>query len=300
MEAYAKRLLNPFGGLLQVVASEQVRALSFDGRQWELQFLCDMHKMKPNQPGYVPRFQYARIGRWDKDNGFRPYPLDPAIDRDAVESATGEVLMVLAGAQVPLPQDDVFELWLLDEQKHLPLALLASCRQPAEMEGLQVRYPAWKSISAAQLEVVNTEEEIRRGVPPLNYRLETLVKKRAGQNPVAKWFRRLENGEGQEVTVDGQVVGLLSARAFPEYLLREDWDNALAEDLCSRYLHRLAPQLLVLQGLSHVGRDRLEQMASEHVIEMDRLFHLYPAIADKERMTAWRVEARLRVACGRD
>lgn len=297
MEIYAKRLLNPYRGLLQVVASEQLRALSFDGRQWELQFLCDMRKMKPNQPGYVPRFQYARIGRWDADGGFKPYPLDPAIDRDAVTSATGEVLEVLAHVQVPLPQDDVYELWLLDEQKHLPLALLASCRHPDEMEAMQMRCPAWKSISAAQLEVANTTEEIRRGMPPLNYRIETQVKKRAGQNPVAKWFRRLDNGDGQEITADGKVAGLLPARVFPEYLLREDWDNAVAQDMCSRYLLRLAPQLLVLQGLSHAGRDRLEQMASQHVIEMDRFFHLYPAVADKERMTAWRVEARLRVAC---
>lgn len=299
MEVYAKRLNNPFHGLLQVVASEQLRALSFDGREWELQFQCDMRKMKPNLPDFAPRFQYARIGRWDAHNGFKPFPLDPAIDRDAVEAACGEVLATLATVRVPLLQDDVYELWLLDEQHHLPLALLASCRRMAEMEGMQMHHPAWKSVSAAQLEVASTEEEIRRGMPPLNYRIEAQVKKRAGQNPAAKWFRRLSDGDGEEVTLDGRVCSKLPAAAFPEYLLREDWDNRTAQDLCARYLQRLAPQLLVLQGLSHTGRDRLEQMASQHVIEMDRFYHLYPAVADPPRMTAWRVEARLRVACER-
>lgn len=297
MEIYAKRLNNPFRGLLQVVASEQLRALSFDGRQWELQFQCDMRKLKPNYPGFTPRYQYARIGRWDADNGFKPYPLDPAMDRAAVVSAIGEVLEVLASVQVPLPQDDAYELWLLDEQKHLPLALLASCRQPIEMEGMQMRHPAWKSISAAQLEVENTPEEIRRGMPPLNYRIEALVKKRAGQNPVAKWFRRSGHADGLEVTANNQAVSALPAVAFPECLLREDWNDAAAQDVCARYLQRLAPQLLVLQGLSHAGRDRLEQMAYRHVTELDQYFHLYPAVADPQRMTAFRVEARLRAAC---
>lgn len=300
MEIYAKRLLNPYRGLLLVVASEQLRALSFDGRQWELQFLCDMLKIKPGQFVSAERFQYARIGCWDTVDGLKPYPLDPAIDRDAVESAIVPVLAALASVRVPLPQDDCYELWLLDESQRLPLGLLASCRKPAEMEGMQMRYPAWKSISAAQLEVANTEEEIRRGMPPLNYRVETLVKARAGQNPLAKWFRRQTNGDGEALMEDGGVSGKLPAAAFPEYLLREDWDNPLEQELCGRYLQRLAPQLLVLQGLSHAGRDRLEQMASQHVIEMDRFHHLYPAVADQPRMTAWRVEARLRVACERD
>lgn len=297
MESYAKRLHNPFRGLLQVIASQQLRALSFDGRQWELQFLCDMLRVKPSQPAFAPRFQYARIGRWEARSGFKPYPLDPAINCNIVESAVTEMLEALAQAQAPLPQDDAYELWLLDGQQHLPLALLASCRQPGEMEGVQLRRPAWKAISAAQLGLDNTEEESQRGMPPLNYRLEMLVKKRAGQNPAAKWFRRLGNGDGEEVSADGKVVGVLPTAAFPECLLREDWDNPVAQDLCDRYLQRLAPQLLVLQGLSHAGRDRLEQMASHHVIEVDRYFHLYPAVADPQRMTALRVEARLRMAC---
>lgn len=300
MEIYAKRLNNPFRGLLQVVASERLRALSFDGREWELQFQCDMRKMKPNLPDFAPRFQYARIGRWDARNGFKPFPLDPAIDCSAAEGASGEVLETLAKVRVPLPQDDVYELWLLDEQYHLPLALLASCRRLTEMDGMQMRHPAWKSVRAAQLEVASTEEEIRRGMPPLNYRVEAQVKKRAGQNPAAKWFRRLSNGDGEEVTLDGTICSKLPEAAFPEYLLREDWDSQMAQDLCARYLQRLAPQLLVLQGLSHAGRDRLEQMASQYVIEMDRFYHLYPAVADQPRMTAWRVEARLRVACERE
>lgn len=300
METYAKRLNNPFRGLLQVVATTQVRALSFDGRYWELQFLCDMHQLKPALRNSVPRFQYARIGQWDTQRGFQPYPLDPVLDRAEVEQHYGAVVAALGNVHAPLPQDDVYEYWLLDEQNAQPLALLASCRTAAEMAELTPRQPCWKAVSAAQLAISYTGEETRRGMPPVAYRLEVQVKARAGQNPLARWYRRNPDGSGQESSQTGGDCALLPASAFPELLLREDWPNNTAQDLCDRYLQRLAPQLLVLQGLSHSARDRLEQMASQHVVEMDRCFHLYPAVADPQRMTAWRVEARLRVACGRE
>lgn len=297
MECYAKRLHNPFQGVVQIVANEQLRALSFDGVQWELQFRCDLRQMKPTLSTLMPRFQYARIGRWDARNGFKPYPLDPAIDSEAVERASLPLLAALAQTRPPLPQDDAYEWWLLDEKEGRPLALLASCRHAGDMKDASIR-PVWKSINASQLPLDNTGDEIRKGLPPVNYRLESLVKQRAGQNPVARWFRRQDDQTGQEMTAEGNVRNTLSARLFPELMLREDWEKPAEQDLCARYLTRLAPQLLVLQNLSHSGRDRLEQMASRHVIELDQYFHLYPTVADPQRMTAFRVEARLRMACG--
>jgi hypothetical protein len=57
---------------------------------------------------------------------------------------------------------------------------------------------------------------------------------------------------------------------------------------------RKAPRLLVLQGLSHGDRERLEIAAKKHAIEVDELFPLYPEVNDESRMAALRVEARLR------
>lgn len=300
MEMYAKRLNNPFQGVLQVVASERVRALSFDGIQWELQFQCDVHRMKPAFADTLPRFQYARIGRWEARHGFKPYPLDPAMDRAEVESHYPAVVDALGKVRIPLPQDDHYECWLLDDRDKQPLALLASCRQVTEMAAMTVARPCWHPPNAGQLPIDCTEEENRRGLPPVNYRLENLVKQRAGQNPVAQWFLRQPDGQGSAVSADGQLSTALPARQFPELLLREDWESPAEQALCERYLQRLAPQLLVLQGLSLSGRERVERMASQQVIEMDSHFHLYPAVADPQRMTAWRVEARLRKALVKD
>lgn len=287
MDTYAKRLHNPFDGVLQVVANEQIRALSFNGMDWELQFKCT-----------TPRgIGYARIGRWERSVGFKPFPLDPRIDRSAVEAAYGTVVSTLEAVQVPLPQDDYYEFWLLEDRTRQPLALLASCRQPQEMCQATVR-PAWKSVSASQLELENTPEETRRGLPPLSYRLEQQVKHCAGQNPQAQWFLRAVDGTGQAVNAEGEVMGdVLDACHFPPLLLRETWAKAAEQDLCARYLQRLAPRLLTLQALSLESRERVEQLASRYAQEVAAHFHLYPAIANPQRMTALRVEARLRSAC---
>ena len=290
MKAYAKRLHNPFSGAVQVVASEQIRALSYNGLEWELQFQC-----------HTPRgIQYARIGRWTKRNGFRPYPLDPSIERDAVESAYRPLVTALETTAVPLPQDDYYEFWLLDEKYRRPLALLASCRLASEMPQTSI-HPIWKALNASQLDLYNTPEEERRGAPPPSYRLEQNVKQRAGQNPQTRWFLRAADGSGQALNTAAEVLDAhLPADYFPPLLLRETWDNPAEQALCERYLQRLSPHLLMLQGLSLESRDRVEQMASQYAQEVAASFHLYPAVADPQRMTALRVEARLRDACLKD
>jgi hypothetical protein len=78
--------------------------------------------------------------------------------------------------------------------------------------------------------------------------------------------------------------------------LRETWRKPAEQALCERYLQRLAPRLLGLAQLSLADRERLEQMASAYAQEVAQYFHLYPAVANQQRMTALRVEARLRDA----
>ena len=286
MEHYTKRLLNPFNGTVQVIADTEIRALSFNARDWELQFRCDSPK----------GVRYARIGTWCQQTGFKPYPLPPEINVGAVEAAHERMLSALQAAPTLLLQDDAYELWLLDEIQQLPLALLASCRHAAEMPAATVR-ASWKAVTAAQLELTNTAEEQRRDAPPVSYRVEECVKSRAGQNPRAQWFRRLSDRSACRIQGECVLPEHLPATHFPEMLLREDWRSAADQALCARYLQRLSPRLLVLQHLSHAARDRLEQMACHYALEVADYFHLYPAIADQQRITALRVEARLREAC---
>jgi len=112
----------------------------------------------------------------------------------------------------------------------------------------------------------------------VNYRLEVLVNQRAGQKPKAKWFHR-HAGDSAE---------------FPGCLMTENWADDKEQGLCQRYLARQAPRLLMLHGLAHEVRQRLEQDARKHALEVERYYPLYPEVVDQKLMSAIRVEARLR------
>jgi hypothetical protein len=75
-----------------------------------------------------------------------------------------------------------------------------------------------------------------------------------------------------------------------------DWESEEDRRLCQRYIERQAPRLLMLHGLKHDDRLRLEGYARQNALEVERFFPLYPAVADDELMSAICVEARLRLA----
>ena len=58
------------------------------------------------------------------------------------------------------------------------------------------------------------------------------------------------------------------------------------------------PHILILHGLEHAERKRMELAAKSYPLEVERFYTLYPAIADRKVMDAIRVEAKLRTAEG--
>jgi hypothetical protein len=50
----------------------------------------------------------------------------------------------------------------------------------------------------------------------------------------------------------------------------------------------------MLQGLSAADRERMGIAAKSHASEVDQFFPLYPEVNDTSRMSAIRIEARLR------
>ena len=119
-------------------------------------------------------------------------------------------------------------------------------------------------------------------MPPVNYRLQRLVEERAGLKPQAAWFERVAGPTDE----------------FPPCLIREDWGTEDRQRLCDLYIRRLAPRLLMLQGLPRPVRRRLERAARDHVFDLERFYPLYPEIVDEGLVTAARVEARLPRATG--
>jgi hypothetical protein len=274
---YARRLLSPYIGLVQVIEFGDARALSLDGRHWAIQYTpVGSTSLRARSPASAPRLQIYPVATIDGAR-LQTHALHPFLDRDLVGAAVAVLAEAVAGARLPFAAVDSFEYWLLDGRDERPLALIHSCIRKSETRGRPPR-PAWVAMPAAQLDVSSPGTGHAGYVPPVNYRLQKLIGQGAGPRPRAAWFHR------ESVTDDG----------FPPCLIREDWDDAEAADLCERYQRRLAPRLLMLQGLPPDIRERLEREARAHAFDVERFHPLYPDIVDRGLINAARVEARLR------
>jgi hypothetical protein len=279
IRTYARRLLTPFAGLVQIAEASRARAVSLDGRNWAIHYSLVAE----------PRFQKARpdaglegqisLVATIEGGELKTRGLHPFLDPQAVKAAIDGLFEAVTHAPLPFPAADRYEYWLLDGTDGTPLALLHSCVQEEEMAVHPPR-PVWIAMPAAQLDVSAPEEDQGHYVPPVNYRLQKLIEERAGAKPRAAWYER-----SSPATDD-----------FPPCLIKEDWRDEAQQDLCDRYLKRLAPRLLMLQGLPHPVRQRLERAARAHAFEVERFHALYPQVIDAQLMTAARVEAKLRRA----
>lgn len=284
---YSRRVLLPFMGMVQIAETEQARALSMDGQYWSIQFRLPQDpqaatRPKPVDPGStytrIIGYHHASVGTIQQ-NRLEIRNVHPALDADAVHSVCEQLFAAITGATLPFPAADRYEYWLLDSRDERPLALIYSTVEEKDLERNPPR-PEWHPMPASELKVVPPEPPQKVYVPPVNYRLGRLVEERGGYRPRGQWFERNHPGEGD----------------FPPCLLREDWPNEKEQMLCERYLQRLAPRLLMLQGLPEAVRERLEQAAREHVFDIERFHSLYPQVINASLMTAARVEASLRRA----
>ena len=278
---YSKRLLSPFVGLVQVAEIARARALSLDGRNWAIQYSpAEDGRFRNRPPVANPNVNYSLVATIEHGE-LKTHAVHPFLDPEDVRSAINRLFEAVTTARLPYAAADRYEYWLLDSTDENPIALLHSCVDEEDM-ALQSPRPVWIAMPAAQLDVPAPEAVQDAYVPPVNYRLQKLVEARAGGKPRAAWFER--RGPATD--------------DFPPCLIREDWENEERQRLCDLYIRRLAPRLLMMQGLSQSVRQRLERAARDHVFDVERFYRLYPEVVDRGLLAAARVEARLRRAAG--
>jgi len=275
IKAFSQRLMPPYSGQAQIVESERARAITMDGHNWEFHFL---HALKDDayKAGYSDRKSFRRVCYIDHQQVIN-IATRPSEQNQQTDERILELAAFITTASLPFPSADRHECWLLDPTDGSPLALIFSCAE-AEQKSTFPNKTEWTALPAAQMPIERTEDELQRGEPPVNYRVERMVAERAGRTPRTRWFKR------HEAEPDN----------FPPFLLNEDWPDEIESDLCQRYIQRQSPRLLMLQGLSLEDRSRLEIAAKLHAMEVERFFPLYPETADEKLMNTILVEARLR------
>ena len=277
---YSKRVLLPFVGVVQVADLGRVRALSLDGINWTVRYQhLENDQTRRGLFNYDPRVNIALMLNIEQGQlKYRVIRTDLDPDQSAIDSQ--RLFEIIQSARIPFEATDRYEYWLLDGKDETPLALLHSCVDEAEMESY-TPHPVWRAIPAAELPVpdsVAQDEAFYQ--PPVNYRLQQFIETQAGSKARGAWFNRSNT----------------KSEHFPPCLIKTNWDDAESQRLCDLYLQRLAPRLLMLAGLPGKVRQRLEIAASQHAIEVDSFYRLYPEVIDDDVLEAARVEARLRQA----
>lgn len=275
---YSKRVLLPFVGVLQVVDLGWARALSMNGINWTVRY--QQHENDETRRGhlnYDPRINISiMLHIQNEQMAYRVVRKD--LDPIQSEIDSQRFFETIRSADIPFAVADHYEYWLLDAEDGSPLALLHTCVDESETTS-HTPPPVWRPISAAELSITdpNAQDETFYQTP-VNYRLQLAVEAQAGKKPQGAWFIR-SNTETNN---------------FPPCLIKDQWADAENQRLCDLYIERLAPRLLMLSSLPSELRQRLENAASQHAIEVANFFHLYPEVVNDEVLNAARVEARLR------
>jgi hypothetical protein len=288
VRCYAVRRVNPFRGVMQIIESEEGRALSCNGIVWEILVRASKTDEQSENDGDEGKKTYYRFGLWSLDYGLMKRSDSPVDDQDYFDlSSKCDVLIGYLRdhhEQVPFALEDDHELWLFDKDDQQPLALLSSVLPGASLSSPEP--DIWSACkgpdgTASQRRFPHADE------------LEVQVKQRAGGGINKHWIRRLPGGDGV-VDVTGETV---HAEQFPVLLLDESWKSKQEQQCAGDYIRWISPSLLTLQHLDRATRERIENNLNVQAISIEHHWHLYPEVIDHKLLKAARVQSRIE-GCG--
>ena len=297
IDCYAQRLLNPFRGAMHTVKYDAAEAVTVDGLHWDIYvtndaLLADLDRSVHAQAGDI------HYGRWSPLHGIRRGDRRSGNEIPHMEALGAIVVHQLTDLHrhLPFAFKDEFELWLLDGDDR-PLALLDSA---LDEDGVAPEAaPVWRAGYAARERFTSPAMQVLHGDCAGDY-LTRYINERAGPRPAAQWFQRLADGSGMALATGGRVPAgsdrVRQPADFPPLLLADIGHDDTHRRLIDDYHAWQAVWLLTLPGLEPDVRRSLEQQARRQAAVVESQFRLYPQIIDGDRITAARVEARLRTA----
>jgi hypothetical protein len=279
---FAVRRLNPYRGVTQTIDIGEASAQSMDGVTWHLRADDGFGWVRP-------------VGIWVEGEGLRA---------GVAERYPGLIEALCQRPKLPFRLADSMELWLLDRETGLPLALLDSTRPSLYVPG-RIE-PEWlpfvKSYTGFHSAALAARANHGWGVSAHRDTLARIVNDAARPHASAQWFKRQPDGSGigmEGLRLEARWLGRsLAATDFPELMVRLDWNNRLEQSVITDYHAWVSPLLLLLPGLTDPTRDSLEQAARQRVRWLLQVHRLIPKVLDLARFNANLVAARLEAASG--
>ena len=269
---YSRRRVSPFLGVMQVIEVGDGRAISVDGRHWELQLLSQEpipERVWGNIGPRPTRRRWFIYGRYSGPDAIRRLPVSREVRDPSRHPALAQLLEALADKpNLPFPPADSHEAWLCDADG-VPLALLTTAVDVAERDS---RKPgAWVGLPATDTGFVSRSPLAEGQGNTASRALDDLVKGAARGGEI-RWLQ----GDGLP--------------ALPWF---RDWTVPEQQQLVDDYTAYVSPYLLTLQHLDNALREQLEQLAVQQLDLIEFVFPLLPAVLDPGRMEVARVKARL-------
>ena len=295
---YSERILNPFRGVMNIIALPDADAVTIDGVNWEL-YIHDCFHSRRAEPDEFTQVDLPdiRFGDWSRKTGLRRAPLIASYHYDEIQIIGALLLEAVRefADRVPFEFRDDYELWLLDHEKREPLALLDSvCFKRDLYTPVSLKWKAGIRCRQQFSSRIAPDDADRTSADLL----DQLVNNRAGDRPSAQWFKRRDDGYGyglKGVNIDARLIGReLSPRLFPRLFVEQSWDNEPATTLVDDFIDWLSPWILLLDFLKDPQREAFEAAARSRALIVDRMHPLYPKVVCDKHINAARVEAMLR------
>ncbi len=302
---FCLRRVNPFQGVVAVVRTPAGRALSLNGRDWQIQVLAHPPRGLWSRGGHQELLRYFRFGVWSEEQGVSQVPLSPILDSGLMLDESERLIdqVRAASADLPFPLAPELEHWLLDGAG-APLALIGTALTETELDasagtdwsaGARAAEHPFVSAHLADQGIAASDTG---GRLPHVETVERLVAGAATSRRQSQWFRIADDKAlGLEHRAPPEWVGRsLPLADLPPLTLRTEWPEAAERALIGDYVAWMAPYLLTLPGLPDQWRRTLEPQAARSALVVDALWRLYPRVLDEGMIQRARIEARLRHA----
>jgi hypothetical protein len=304
---YSKRLLNPFSGVVQILETDNARAISNDGINWQIQIQRQVFKSPWHELEFPAKYDRNFVyGIWSKSGELTRAPIHPTLYQEHVEQSAHDLMATLANYQnrIPFPQKDNYECWLLDRTKLRPVVLVNSSVDDNLPDFSRSMHwsPCEKNDTSFTTEAFLTRQEKATIKIHAKDILNEFIRKLTGASGIAIWVKRDENGHGHFIADNQKSRApkqeLFYPEEFPTLGIQQHWENDDEQLLISDYVQWLSPILLTLSGLEKSTRAQLEILAQQRPLLVDRYYYLYPEVIDETLLKKILVEARLRRSSG--